>query len=162
MWVNNRLTMDWYEIHRKDGTIQYAVKRGDAFFLNGSGFAIQEFDADKVVKIDGHPPTIYREGIVQLEGGFEYAGIEDQNQKWNGWSMPFILAKDIDRFIKDVNPQTEEYGVGNLFKLKGDKLHIEDVEYEEYNTVVEKTNILGKDCYYLGNIGWCFEFKTKN
>ena len=133
------------------------------YFLNGTGFGITRFDADKVVPIEGEPPTKLVEGTVILDGGFEYKGITDLNHKWNGWACPWILAEDIERFIGDTNPHTEEYGVGNLFELKDGVLKITDIEYPgEHDMDEPMVNILGKDCYYLGNIGWCFDFEQDN
>ena len=102
------------------------------------------------------------EGTVLLEGGHKYRGFMDLNHTWNGWSCPWILAEDIERFIAEMNPYTKECGVGNLFELKDGVLKITDLEYPgEFDMDEPMVNVLGKDCYYLGNIGWCFTFKIK-
>lgn len=152
-------TRQWYAVHRYDGNVQYAVKYDDLYFLWGSGFGISKFDAEKVEPIEGEPPYKLIEGTVCLDGDYKYKGIDNTNHRWNGWACPWILAEDIERFIADMNPYTEECGVGNIFKLEGETLIIKDLEDPEYKVYSHKENLMGKDCYYLGDIGWCFEFK---
>lgn len=152
----------WYAVHRHDGIVQYATKENDLYFLGGSGFGIREFDAIKVEPIKGTPPHKLIEGIAYLEGDHSYRGIVNANSTWNGWAMPWILAEDIERFIEDMNVCTEECEVGIMFELKDGVLKHSDRQYPgEFDDEEPMMNILGKDCYFLGNLGFCFEFKTK-
>lgn len=153
--------MEWYAIHRHNGVVQYATKYDELYYINGSGFGIKSFDAKKVQRINGYPPQKLEVGTVHLDNLNHYRGIVDVNHKWNGWECPWILAKDIKRFIKEMNLYTDECGIGNHFELDGGVLRITDTEEPSWWEEQPKQIILGHECYYLGNIGWCFEFKTK-
>lgn len=151
----------WYEVHRHDGNIQYATKYDGLYYLGGSGFGIKNFDAKEVTLMDGEPPQKLVEGIVHLDDQNHYKGIVDKNNRWNGWHNPWILEEDIDRFIIESNAYTKECEVGDYFEMQNGVLRISDFETGEWHTQSPKRSMLDKKCYYLGGIGWCFEFKNK-
>lgn len=157
-------TMDqeWYAIHRHDGIIQYATKQGELYFIGGTGQAVKKFDAKKVEAIEGFPPTILVEGITHFEGEGNYKCIVDKNNTWNGWACPYILEEDIQRFCEESTANSIECGIGIKCRVEDNTLIIEELEdvTGEYTQFIHMSKLLDKDCYFLGSIGYCFEFKN--
>lgn len=138
----------YYKINRPDGSVQYATKYKDSYFLYGSGFGYRKLDCISIEEIE-EIPTEYKSGYVYFDDGVCFRAIVNSNNRWNGWYMPFIHESEIDKFISLI--YWEEFGIvrdGNVITI------IHDGEEE----IVEPTEILGEKWYYLGNQGLCFEF----
>jgi predicted lipoprotein with Yx(FWY)xxD motif len=146
---NNKVKFQWYEIIRHDGTVQYARKYKDLFYLWGSGFGIEEFDAKAVNPID-EVPILHVKGYAYFDGGNKYKAITNENERWNGWALPLIHESEIDKLIQDIT------GDGIIIKKEGNNVIL--IEEEEGDILTSEPIVMFGDIYYdIGN-GWCWNF----
>lgn len=138
----------YYKINRHDGSVQYATKYKDNYFLYGSGFGYSKLDCISIEEVE-EIPTEYKSGYVYFDDGVCFRAIVDQNNRWNGWYMPWIHESEIDRFFEICS-----YEDFRMTK-EGDNVTIINDDEQE---VVSPTEILGEKWYYLGNQGLCFDF----
>lgn len=127
--------------------VQYATKQEGGYLLYGSGFYIEQFDADKVVPIDS-VPTEYKSMRVCLEGTRGYRALVNVNARWNGWLMPLVLKADAKKMLNDIT--CDEWmkwyeDNGNIY-----------ITIDGYTDILEPIRIEGKTYYDFGNLGWCF------
>lgn len=141
---------EWVAVYRRDGIVQYATKTEGGYLLYGSGFYIEQFDADKVVPIDS-VPTEYESVRVCLEGTRGYRALVNVNARWNGWLKPLLLQADAKKMLNDI--MCNEWGEWNE---ENDIIYI-TTDGDTY--ILEPIRIDGKMYYDFGNLGWCFEKK---
>lgn len=149
----------WYKVTRYDGTVQYATKWNDQYFLWGSGFGIGEFDAYSVEEVDDIPNN-YERGFVFFEFETEtFKAVIDTNRWWNGWAMPYIHESDVKRLCHMLNENPDM-----SYTMSEDKTIL--VECHEFDDIPDTTIIPeqpfddGETYYYFGGEGLCFDFKT--
>jgi len=142
----------WYEILRKDGKKQYALKMGEDYFLYGSGFAIRNFDAVSVTPIEEIPREIVH-GKAFFEDGPKFRACRNKNEYWNGWIKPYLHISQLKKFIKYMSMDD------NLtFSIKDGILTIDRKDGED-SSIIEP-EVIDDDLYYdLGGEGYCWEFR---
>lgn len=145
------IKVQWYEVLRRDGKKQYATKHGKDYFLGGSGFGIRKFDAISVTPVEDIPIK-YEEGYMHCDCPGVFRGIHNANVYWNGWACPWIYADQKKELIEWMSQEPNK-----VTELPDGNLQMVDTDYpEEEPQIIEKVMVLGKEAYYLGNIGWTF------
>jgi hypothetical protein len=155
----------YFKITRKDNNIEYAIKydKTNEFFLFGSGFGIIEFDALSVEEIK-EIPTKMSKGLAYFDELDEncFEAYTDLNKRWNGWAMPYIHSKEVEKLIKMM---CEEGGMQETkMSIKNGVIDIlQTYEGEiEYEDKIEPTIIDNEPYYFFGHLGLCFDFQPLN
>lgn len=144
------MNTQWYEVVRRDGNIQYATKEeGKGFLLYGSGFFIGELDAVSVTPID-EVPVRFIKGKAYIDGEFGFKAVCNVNNRWNGWAMPHIHRSHIKRIVREFTWEDMQMSL--------DKKGVLTIKELEYTEQIEPTEIDGELYYYLGGLGWCWDF----
>lgn len=139
----------WFKIMREDGTIQYATREGEYFYIYGSGFAIKTLRAVKIEPCDGLPSTLV-EGVAYFDDEIEYRAYANPHHKWNGWACPFIHQDDVERLCKDLSNE------GNTYTMTENGVMWSDGFDEQHENTIKEID--GVKYYDFGSFGLTFYF----
>lgn len=146
------------EVTRPSGSKEYYERvQGGGFAAIGGGWVIHSFGPGAKVKNIDKIPQRLEAGVCCLDDSPVWKCLCNPHDRWNGWARPYLYAEDVQRFMK--------YNEGlEGSEIQPDRsLKIVETEGNEDGPVINIIPVTienGREVYYLGDLGWIFDFTS--
>ena len=156
----------YYEILRENGVKQYYRRTSnDQFAPIGGGFVINVFDCVLATEVD-FVPSYFAKGVTYFSDDYYedfdeamlFEAYVDKNQRWNGWSIPYVLVSQMSAFVDYLNVAYDKGDEQFIYNVSEGSVTFLDVDGDG-PYIMEQEEINGEMCIQF-NIGYCFDFMT--